>query len=88
MDIKTAFLQSKQSDQPIYLLPSKEANVPSGYIGKLSKCVYGLTDASRSWYLTFREELINLEAPPLKVQPGKLHMVLCKQASMHNCHTC
>ena len=44
MDIKTAFLQSKQLDQPIYLL-SKEANVPPGYIWKLSKCVYGLTDA-------------------------------------------
>ena len=32
MDIKTTFLQSKQLDQPIYLLPPKEANVPPGYI--------------------------------------------------------
>ena len=46
MDIKTAFLQSKQLDQPIYLLPPKEANVSPGYSWKLSKCVYGLTDAS------------------------------------------
>ena len=66
MDIKTAFLQNKQLDLPIYLLPSKEANVPSGYIWKLSKCVYSLIDASRSWYLTLREELIKQGASPSK----------------------
>ena len=48
MDIKTAFLQSKKLDRLVYLDPPKEANVPPGYIWKLSKCVYGLTDASRS----------------------------------------
>ena len=57
MDIKTAFLQSKELDRLVYLDPLKEANVPLGYIWKLSKCVYGWTDALRSWYLTFREEL-------------------------------
>ena len=66
MDIKTAFLQSKKLDRPIYLFPPKEANVPTGYIWKLSKCVYGLTDASRSWYLTLREELVKLGATPSK----------------------
>ena len=58
MDIKTAFLQSKELNQLVYLDPPKEANVPPGYIWKLSKCVYGLTDASRSWYLTLRKELL------------------------------
>ena len=62
MDIKTAFLQSKQLDRPVYLSPPKEASVPPGHIWKLSKCVYGLTDASRSWYLTLREKLIELGA--------------------------
>ena len=42
----------------VYLEPPKEANVPPGYIWKLSKCVYDLSDASRSWYLTLREELL------------------------------
>ena len=42
----------------MYLDPPKEANVPPEYIWKLSKCVYGLTDTSRSWYLTRREELL------------------------------
>ena len=32
--------------------------MPPGYIWKLSKFVYGLTDASRSWYLTPREEIL------------------------------
>ena len=32
IDIKTAFLQSKQLDWQIYLLPPKEANVSPGYI--------------------------------------------------------
>ena len=58
MDIKIAFLQSKELDQLVNLDPPKEANVPPGYIWKLSKCVYGLTDASRSWYLTLWEELL------------------------------
>ena len=66
MDIKTAFLQSKKLDRLIYLLPPKEANVPTGYIWKLSKYVYGLTDASRSWYLTLREELVKLGVTPSK----------------------
>ena len=66
MDIKTAFLQRKRLDRPIYLLPPKEANVPTGYIWKLSKCVYGLTDASQSWYLTLREELVKLGVTPSK----------------------
>ena len=66
MDIKTAFLQSKKLDRPIYFLPPKEANVPTGYIWKLSKCVYGLTDASQSWYLTLREELVKLGVTPSK----------------------
>ena len=38
--------------------PTKEAYVPPGYIWELSKCVYGLTDTSRSCYLTLREELL------------------------------
>ena len=48
MDIKTAFLQGEELDWLVYLEPPKEANVPPEYIWKLSKCVYGLSDASRS----------------------------------------
>ena len=58
MDIKIAFMQSKELDRLVYLDPPKEANVPPAYIWKLSKCVYGLTNASRSWYLTLKVELL------------------------------
>ena len=58
MDIKTAFLPSKELNRLVYLDPPKEANVTPGYIWKLSKCVYGSTDASRSWYLTLRVKLL------------------------------
>ena len=58
MDMRTAFLQSKKLDQLVYLDPPKEVNVPPGYIWELSKCVYGLTGASRSWYLTLRVKLL------------------------------
>ena len=58
MDIKEALLQSKQLDQLVYLDPPKETNVPPGYFCKLSKWVYSLSDASRSYYLPLKEKLI------------------------------
>ena len=58
MDIKTAFLQGQEFQRDVYLLPPPEAKVPTGHLWKLNKCVYGLTDASRVWYLTVRDELI------------------------------
>ena len=49
-----------------YILPPSEANVSKGHLWQLNKCVYGLNDASREWYLTVREELIKLGALPSK----------------------
>lgn len=46
----------------LYGSPPEDANVPLGYIWKLSKCVYGLNDASRFWYLTIKDELMKLGA--------------------------
>ena len=40
MDIKSAFLQSKELDQLVYLDPPKEVSVPPGYIWKFSLQVY------------------------------------------------
>ena len=36
----------------------------------MQKCVYGLADASRFWYLKFKEELIKLGALPLTLDKG------------------
>ena len=66
---KNSILQSKELDGLVYLDPPKEANVPPGYIRKLSKCVYGLIDSSRSWSLTLG--LVYLDPPKeANVPPG------------------
>ena len=36
----------------------------------MRKCIYGLADASRYWYLKFREELIKLGAEPSQLDQG------------------
>ena len=56
IDIKAAFLQGKPIEREIYLRSPKEAGVP-GKLWRLNKVVYGLSDASRVWYLRVVEEL-------------------------------
>ena len=58
LDIQSAFLQGKSITRDIYLIPPEEADTEK--LWKLKKCVYGLTDASRHWYLRFTEELSKL----------------------------
>ena len=50
IDIKTAFLQGEHIDRDIFVVPPPEANCSKGYIWKLSKCIYGLSDASLKLY--------------------------------------
>ena len=84
MDIKTAFLQSKPIERVVFVEPPPEAKVPSRHIWKLLKCVYGLTDASRSWYLTVKNQLNKLGAVASKLDEaiytwhfeGKLHGII------------
>ena len=59
IDIKAAFLQGKSIDREIYLKPPKEAQA-HGKLWKLKKAVYGLSDASRVWYLRVVDELTKL----------------------------
>ena len=62
MDIKTAFLQGRSIERQVFVRPPPEANVSEGFIWQLNKCVYGLNDASRTWYLTVKEALLELGA--------------------------
>lgn len=48
IDIKTAFLQGKSIDRKVYIMPPKICN--SDNLWLLNKCVYGLADASFTWY--------------------------------------
>ena len=59
LDIKAAFLQGKSIDRDLYIKPPKECR-KENVIWKLKKVVYGLTDASRSWYLRVNEVLDKL----------------------------
>ena len=58
LDSQSAFLQGKSITRDVYLMPPKEAGTEM--LWKLKKCVYGLTDASRHWYLRVAEELSTL----------------------------
>ena len=68
LDVKTAFLQGKTIERSVIVRPPKEAN--TNKLWKPKKCIYGLADACRYWYLKFREELIKLGATPSKLDQG------------------
>lgn len=72
IDIKTTFLQRETFDRQVYLYPPSQVNVSQGYLGKLSKCVYRLSDISCARYLIARQELIKLEAFSLKQDQATL----------------
>ena len=50
IDIKAAFLQGKPTDRVVYVKTSMEV-LTEGTIWKLKTCVYGLNDASYTWYM-------------------------------------
>ena len=56
LDIKAAFLQGKGITRDLLIKPAKEANTTT--LCRLNKTVYGLNDASRTWYLRIRDEFI------------------------------
>lgn len=49
-DIKSAFLQGSKLEREVYVKPPKEAD-DKGKLWRLLKCLYGLKDASRQWYV-------------------------------------
>ena len=69
LNIKAAFLQGKELDREIYLKPPKEAKAV-GKVWKLRRCVYGLNDASRYWYLRVKEELLKAGCKCSKADPS------------------
>ena len=54
MDIRAAFLQARELDRDVYLLPPKDIR-KDGYVWKLKKPLYGLNDASRKFWLRVKE---------------------------------
>ena len=58
LDVKSAYLQGNIIARDVYLKPPPEYD--EGYLWKLNKTVYGLSDAARQWYLRVKEELLSL----------------------------
>ena len=59
-DVKSAFLQGKQLERLVTMVPPKEANVEKGKLWKLKVALYGLDDASLQFFFKCKEELIKL----------------------------
>ena len=59
-DVKSAFLQSDTIQRDVFLIPPKEAQTAGNIIWKLNKCLYGLSDAARQFYMSVKYELKRL----------------------------
>ena len=55
MDVNSAFLQEFPIERVVHVIPPPEANTSN--LWELRKTVYGLNDASRSWYLKAWDEI-------------------------------
>ena len=65
-DVKNAFLQGQKINRTVYLKPPKDLK-KDGKIWRLNKCVYGLDDAARSWFLEVEEDLKTMGCVQSKV---------------------
>lgn len=85
LDIKSAFLQGNEIDRVIYIKPPVEARTVN--VWKLRKCVYGLADAPRQWYIKLRDKLLSLGVSLSKHDDG---LFFCRKGTeligMLSCH--
>ena len=68
-DIKSAFLQGRELDRDVFLKPAKEAEV-AVKVWKLKRCLYGLNDGPRQFYLSVVEFLKDLRCHISTVDPS------------------
>ena len=73
-DISSAFLQGSEMDRLVYVKPPRESNQP-GMLWLLNKCLYGLKDASRKWYLRVVEKLKELGFQTSKYDSGLFFLI-------------
>ena len=69
-DIKSAFLQGRELDRDVFIRPPKEAGVKPGIVWKLNRCLYGLTDAARQFYLSVNQALRNQDCIQSELDPS------------------
>ena len=73
-DISSAFLQGSEMDRNVFVKPPREANQP-GKLWLLNKCLYGLKDASRKWYLRVVTKLKELDFQTSKYDSGLFFLI-------------
>ena len=71
MDIKSAFLQGRPITRELYVKPPKE--VAAGKLWKLKKCLYGLNDAAREWYMKVKETIALLKGARCSLDHAIFH---------------
>ena len=82
-DVSSAFLQSDVIDREVFVEPPPQRYKP-GIIWKLKKPCYGLNDASRKWFMSFKNTLLQLKMVQSKrehclfyfLKDDKLHGIL------------
>lgn len=84
-DIKSAFLQGKDMDRDLYIQPPKGFETP-GKLWKLKKCLYGLNDAARKFYLSVKESLVSLGCVVSNLEPAIF--VYCVNGTVHGLIVC
>lgn len=84
-DIKSAFLQGMKLEREVFIKPPKEAGVSPHKVWKLKRCLYGLNDGARQFYLSVRKCLLDLGCQQSLLDPavfyykngGELLGVIC-----------
>ena len=69
INIKSSSLQGKEINRQVYSKPPKDF-AREGKVWLLKKTVYGLSDASKSWYIRIKEEVLKLNGKVSKYDPG------------------
>ena len=84
IDVTSAFLQGKELERELYVVPPKEANLP-GMLWRMKKAAYGLNDASRRFYCEVIELLLSLGCKTLVGDESFLYFH--KDEVLHGCVT-
>ena len=67
------FQQGTPLERNVFVEPPPEAK-RDGFVWKLKKSAYGLYDASRSWFLAVKKELLAIGMKPLSGDEAVFHL--------------
>jgi len=83
VDISAAFLQGRELDRTVYILPPPEFRKP-GVVWRLKKGLYGLKEAARLWFEELTKHLEKQGSKPLIGDPACLPKTWRNKAVNHS----